>query len=267
MHYRLEARHLCGFRLRPATVQAGLTWVILCILLAIPRSASAGSGREAAHIARELEFMTKAYQDAALRLLLREANRVAVELHLPEELPITRKKLVGYYISPPSIGKVVPGLGNISTHRYRYYVSVGNKFSYIEQLSDAGGGQELDKLKAEAFLPISRLDTNRAYQIATQWLSAISMDVNGLDRDCVRRIRAWTPEGKKGAHFVPLYWVSWGKQGEPVALVELFEPTKTLIQLRVEKSEYIFRRPLLITNIDVLLPQTDVPRKANVPEE
>jgi hypothetical protein len=112
--------------------------------------------------------------------------------------------------------------------------------------------------------PLNRIDTNAAYQLATQWLSAVSMDVAGLNQDCHRSIRPWIPEGATN-YFVPVYRVSWGKDGEPVALVELFLPTKTLRDLRVEKSKYILRKPIVITNLDFLLSQTNAPAQTNAP--
>jgi hypothetical protein len=38
-----------------------------------------------------------------------------------------------------------------------------------------------------------------------------------------------------------------------MASVALFMPTKTLLQLRVEDTQYILRKPLQITNLDFLL--------------
>jgi hypothetical protein len=100
------------------------------------------------------------------------------------------------------------------------------------------------------------MNTNGAYKLATQFLAAVSMDVKALNRDCSIRIAAFTPAGKKGENFVPVYWVDWvkGKEGEgAVASVELFEPTKTVRQLHVTESKYILRRPLQFTNLDSLL--------------
>ncbi len=109
------------------------------------------------------------------------------------------------------------------------------------------------------------MDTNAAYQSATQFLNAASMDVKALNRDCSLTIRAFTPEGEQSAHFVPVYWVSWSKDGEPVASVELFEPTKTIRQMHVNRSEYILRQPLQITNLDFLLSQTNNLATTNSP--
>jgi hypothetical protein len=94
---------------------------------------------------------------------------------------------------------------------------------------------------------MGQMDTNAPFRLAIEWLSALSIDVEALKRDCSLRVHAFTPEGKKGEHFVPLYWVYWTRIPEgrgSVASVELFLPTKTLLQLRVEESKYILRKPL-----------------------
>jgi hypothetical protein len=67
-------------------------------------------------------------------------------------------------------------------------------------------------------------------------------------------------EGANGKHFVPLYWVYWserqkGERGG--ASVELCLATKTLLQMHVNKSDYILRQPLQIENLDFLLSQTN----------
>lgn len=186
------------------------------------------------------------YAERALVALLREANEVARSLGLPEHLPILARDLVADYVSPHSLATLVPGVGNISTTNYTYYVTVGNKFSYLQRRNPDSASQELEHLMAHYLWPTNRLDKEAAYQLATQWLHSVSIDVERLNRDCDFSVRAWTPEGKQGEHFVPLYWVCWGNDGRPIAMVELFEPTKTLRQLRVERSEYILRLPLTV---------------------
>ncbi len=151
-------------------------------------------------------------------------------------------------------------MGNITSSNYTYYISVSNKFSYLAKRNLESG---YDQLRAHYLWPTSQLDTNGAYQLATQFLRAASMDIAALNSNCVVKIDALTPEGKGGKHFVPVYWIYWlarGGQGYgPAAVVELFLPTKTIRQLRVNQSEYILRKPLQITNLDFLLSETNAP--------
>jgi hypothetical protein len=208
--------------------------------------------------AQAMMFTTPAYRKEALRLVIEEANRVARELNLSEQMPITESNLMAVYISPPRMTRI--GFGNITTSNYTYYMTVGDKFSYLEQ---AHARQGFDQLRSQYLWPMSRRDTNSAYQVATQALSATSMDVAALNSDCDVHVDTFLPEGVNGKHFVPVYWIYWtvkkGQSFGPAATVELFAPTKTIRQLRVNKSEYILRKPLEITNLDSLLSQTNTP--------
>jgi hypothetical protein len=216
---------------------------------------------------QQLNFTTTAYRNEALRLVIEEANHVAQELNLAEQLPIVKTNLMAAYIPPPQMAqRLGGGLGNITTSNYTYYVSVGNKFSFLEQTHLEQGYNQLRK---QYFWTTDKMDTNAVYQLATQFLAAASMDVKALNRDCNIHIEAFMPEGESGKHFVPVYWVHWmSKDPEvrgSVAEVELIEPTKTIRQMRVTKSEYILRKPLEITNLDYLLSQTNAPPATNVP--
>jgi len=236
--------------------------IYLILLIALPAWAQDTNSKAAPDMAKmtsreRLQMMTAttpAYQREALRLVIEEANRVARELNLAETLPITESNLVAQYISPPRMF----GFGNITTSNYVYYVTVGKKFSYLEQAGLEGKYRQLQK---QYLWPVEQMDTNGAYQLATQFLVAASMDVAGLNRDGEVRIETFMPEGKAGKHFVPVYWVYWmgkmpGTSGN-IAQIELFQPTKTLLQLRVNQPEYILRPPLQITNLDNLLAQTN----------
>jgi hypothetical protein len=125
-----------------------------------------------------------------------------------------------------------------------------------------GLDKEYARLREESLLPMSQMDTNAAFQLAVRWLSQASMDVQALNRDCNVSVLPFTPQGPKGRYFVPLYWVYWtiGAEGRgSVASVELFSPSESLMQLRVEDSKYILRKPLVLTNLASLFPQTNAP--------
>jgi hypothetical protein len=205
-----------------------------------------------------LMFMPPGYREEALGLVTAEANVVANQLHLAEQLPITESNLLAAYIPPPRLAARLSAIGNITTSNYTYFFSVGRKFSFVTK---NGFDHEYSQLRQQYLWPTNRMDTNAAYQLAEQWLSDVSMDVKALDRDCNVHIDAYTPEGGGGQNFVTVYWVYWVKGGEEghgsVATVELLGPTKTIRQLRVERPEYILRKPLEITNLEALLSQTN----------
>src|ERR1043166_1221565 len=214
---------------------------------------------------QQVDSTPEAFRQEALRLILGEANKVSRELHLVEKLPIEETDLVSFYITPPKVVQQIGAIGNVTTANYTYYCSVGFKFSYLAR---AGLDKEFARLREQGLSPISQMDTNAAYRLAVQWLADCSMDVKALDRDCSVNVLAVTPQGDNGPYFVPVYWVYWMERGNrsgSVASVQLFAPTKALLQLRVESSRYILRKPLVITNLAYLLSQTNAVIKTNLP--
>ncbi|HEV2390750.1 MAG TPA: hypothetical protein VG146_00160 [Verrucomicrobiae bacterium] len=196
------------------------------------------------------------YTREAIRRIIAEANSVAKALRLPEKLPITEGDILQSYITPPALRGRLPAIGNITTSNYTYYISVGNKFSFLER---PDLGKDYDRLRKRFTWPMSRMDTNSALRLASQFLRAASMDVDRLNGECDVHVTAFTPEGLNGKHFVPLYWVYWMKRGEEeagsVASVQVLLADNSLRQLHVERSEYILRKPL-----DVPMPPPKAPR-------
>ncbi len=210
------------------------------------------------------EFTTKAYQMAAFKLVLQEANRVVKELRLPEKLPITETNFVEVFIGPFGYNYINKQIGNVTTKNYCYGVECGNKFSDLEGTHQT---EDCNKFQESYTWPISRMNTNEAYHLATQWLAAVHMDVKGMERDCRVTVKpddvyVHPPRGK----FVPVYDISWVRKGyvpngdvlnaisNDVASVMLFTPTKALLQLDVRDAKYILRKPLVFSNLDSLLP-------------
>lgn len=208
-------------------------------------------------------FTTKAYQQEAFRLIIEEANKVAMELHLPETLPITKTNITRAYIGPFGYNYQLKGLGSVDTLNYSYGVEKGYKFSdlTITKIDD-----RCREYAVKYQWPLNRLDTNAAFQLATQWLAAAHMDVQGLNRGYDVRVAldGYWNNVKMGElpkrKFTPLYIISWLVKGKPPysagggASVELFLPTKTLLSLSVNDPKYILRPPLAFTNLAALFP-------------
>jgi hypothetical protein len=222
------------------------------------------------------EFTSELYQNEALELLIGEANHVAMDLKLPEELPIGKSNLTEYSVSPFGFGYGEKSIGFVSTRNYTYYVARGNKFN---QLSAANYDQTCFKLAENGKLPIALIDTNAAYKMATQWLAAASIDVVGLNRDYRAHVAAspfWNGLAHLGEtpqkQFVPIYFVWWNisessKDGQgSVADVELYSSSNKLLQMSVGDAKYILRKPLEFTNLAVLFPGT-APIRTNHPAE
>src|SRR2546427_13260880 len=101
-------------KLKPA---ASLLLILACGTQVPGQTATTNAESRRSSTLAELKLTTEAYQVEASRLLIEEANRVAQELTLPEQLPIRRSSLVGIFIPPPQMGRLV-GIGNLSTSNY-----------------------------------------------------------------------------------------------------------------------------------------------------
>jgi hypothetical protein len=126
----------------------------------------------------DLLSTTPAYRNAVLHMIVGEANRVANELRLKDVLPITESNLVSYYILPPRLAQRMGAIGNLTTTNYTYYFSVGNKFSFLTKVGLEG---DYAKLQKDYLWPMSKMNTNAAYQLAVKFLSEASMDVQTLN--------------------------------------------------------------------------------------
>ncbi len=200
---------------------------------------------------------TRAYSREARGLLLQEATQVATELSLPEpHLPLT-EDVVKFNIAPFGMAYINKSVGSVATWSYHYMAHKGWKFN---QLLIANWSTVCADYVRSYRWSSDRLDTNGAYNLATQWLAAVSMDVAGLNRDCAmhaaptthwNRFRWNTPF--TNATFTPIYSVYWiprqSTDNQVAATVELFAPDKTLLDLRVENPRYILRKPLHFTNL------------------
>jgi hypothetical protein len=255
--------------------------VSLCVFLAAAHTWAADSARISATTRPELPagvprtvdtnghiafidptFSTPAYQAEVFRLVMQEANRVARELNLHEALPITVSNLTRAYISRFGSAYATGALGNITTSNYSYGAERDYRFS---QLTAANLDDRCREYSRKYQWPIARLATNAAYLLAVSWLESIHVDVGRLNRDCDVEIALdhyWN--GVKNGEiprktFTPLYFISWNprsRRGEPGggAYVELFLPTKTLLQMKVYDAKYILCPPLMPTNLGALFP-------------
>ncbi len=209
-------------------------------------------------------FTSPTYQEHALDMLIEEANTVARDLQFPETLPIVKANLVGAYVSPFGFAYSYGKIGNITTTNYKYGVAQNFKLS---DLTATKLDQRCSEYRTKFQLPNGHIDTTGAYKLATNWLATLKVDVNLLNENCDSHVGLsphWNGIAKlgdkhKGSTFTPIYYVWWTPKGKTVedrsiAYVELFLPTKKLLQLTVYEGKYILRKPLAISGLDLLFP-------------
>ena len=140
---------------------------------------------------------------AAARQMLLEANYFAQQLKLPESLPITAANAT-INVNPPRLA----GIGSLATKEFFYsfpghdHQPITNSFgaawflergklAYVMRKKpfakwDEGNSDDMSALFRKLAAMPSLLDTNTAYQLATQWLAAVSVDVGELEKNTAR---------------------------------------------------------------------------------
>ena len=203
---------------------------------------------------QELHFTTPEYRKIALSLMIEEANRIAQQLHLDEDLPITTNKLKNRFIVPP----MVSALGSITTRKYEYYIrAMGRRFGAL----DCDIVARTDEATQQYRWPIDQLDTNTAFQVAKQFMAAVSFDVNALNSDCSVDVDATYPFGYPAPkYFVPEYHVTWQKHGHRIAWITFLLPTKTVWTIQMLDNKYNLRKNIEIPNLEQILRDGGAPK-------
>jgi hypothetical protein len=243
------------------------------------------------------------YQAKVINKMLEEANCFADRLQLPMKRPIEITDIQYPWIASPwfsVIGQAFPEsigfwrfgkspstsfgtniynssiprearlralkfgtMGTIETTNFEFFFRQGKllevmRFSEheVEYLA-----HDLDKLVGKPSL----IDTNGAYQLATQWLASVNVDVAALEKQfphSVNQLR-YLPHGATNAVLLPIYFVGLGTNNvqhlgnmpvtyNPAVEVEILGTTKELQDLSIARNSddapYDHRPLLLITN-------------------
>lgn len=233
-----------------------------------------------------------AYKQIAGSLMVAEARFHAGKLSLFDDFnPYSTKTNV----NPPSLGS----LGSIESLMYLYSFagsdskpitnSLGveiflepGKLAYILQkdpfilLKYREGNDTTSTLNERLARLRDQLTTNSAYQLATQWLTSVEVDVDALEKKYQPQVTqqfyydapvTWNlgepPPPGTPTKLLPIYDVCWGgpPDSSPPVWVEVYGPVKALIHLRMEDTRFSRRNPIVITNLAELLRQPDPPTK------
>ncbi|MDE3066633.1 MAG: hypothetical protein KGJ60_03680 [Verrucomicrobiota bacterium] len=210
-----------------------------------------------------------AYKYVAIAVMLAEVNYFASRLHLPIRLPIETSNLTTVTIFDPRFRARLEGRatiygfgGVVGTRHYLFCFPAGPlshpspaKLRFIMRV-DTNGFQVYSTTlpDAEFFSRVigvhSVIDTNGAYQLASNWLEAVGVDVERLQREhpvIVRHLRM------VDGSLLPLFHVYWGPKTNTVIDVMLTGANKSLLYLRQNDDSYLGRPFSLIKDADQLL--------------
>lgn len=206
------------------------------------------------------------YRDQALERMAQEASWFCKNLHLSNAVPIQPHDILPeFYIRPPRTG--FGGIFRTTNYLFRFSTRLDGIYRRDKQ------EERFDLYPIWARTP-SLIDSNGAYQLATQWLSAIAVDVPVLQKKYPPKFYQWfywgreagVPDSEWNQHrpttnkvMMPIYDVYWGEQGTPAIKVTVFGPTKELMVFEMYDPSLSLRPPIVITNWQELLSIPDPP--------
>jgi hypothetical protein len=150
--------------------------------------------------------------------------------------------------------------GTIETTNF-FFSFIGAKLSSVQRLSEhlvEYYSHDLDKLVGKTSL----IDTNGAYQLATQWLASVDMDIPALRKlkYTVNQLH-YRATGTTNVVTLPLFYVDFGTRhhhwpagstmkdyDEPLVSVEILGTTKELQEMKLNDGSLSKRPLMIITN-------------------
>jgi len=206
---------------------------------------------------------TLAYQSAAVQLMVGQANFEAQQLHLAEPLPIVVPASTNDWdVAMPPYGVT----GRFNTTNYVYQFQQGKLLSIVKRPQRRGAAANPAETQP------SLIDTNGAYQLATQWLAGIGVDVPALESKFSHNVtlngsrasggRIRSTATNSAAARPGIFRVAWGGAGgKPRAqgrsstqvIIEILCSTKQCVGLRIMNPDVLKGSPLQVTNAAALL--------------
>jgi len=196
-----------------------------------------------------------AYKSVAIAVMLAEANFCANRLQLPVKLPIESQDIQNAMVAPPRRHVF---MGRIDADDYVFSFARTGRLRFIINLKYEQGDKPLRQYLEDLAKFPSKISANDAYRMATNWLSAIDLDMARLEKEhpsVVRQqsFRSWPEDGKASREILlPLFDVKWGDWNNPSVDIRLSGATGELISLRQEDFSYSKRPEVLINDMDVL---------------
>jgi hypothetical protein len=140
-------------------------------------------------------------------------------------------------------------IGSIDAVNYAFGFELGKGVTSANRLSAM---REWGDIKSKYTWPISRLDTNGAFQEALQILKVAEVDTDAMNRDA-DSISITASINPSKVDFTPVYWLAWKKKATSgisslstdnrIASFVFLEPTKTIHQFHIFDPKYILRKP------------------------
>lgn len=192
-----------------------------------------------------------AYKHVAIAIMLAQVNEFAQKTGLPLEHPISMVDVLPEsHVSPP---RLMGFGGSIVTTNYGFGFSRGYLANFKKLERKVNTDSALRERNYELGRMVSDVDTNKAYHLATNWLTAIGVDIPSLEskhaHTTTQRFYYKNPEtaatgraDEKNTVQLPIFEIEWGKQevrsdsksyAMPLLSVTVFGPSKELIEMHI----------------------------------
>ena len=265
-----------------------LVWTICClaplqaVLAGIPPEITDPEERAMLAAVTNLNHASMAYKAVAIERMLAEANYFSERLALPTPHPLRMSDLKYVHVSPlwgsrieaTDLPAVALGarLARIRTARFaatgvlestNFCFSFGKGQLWYVYRHNQEGLQYHPSFDKLAVTP-SRIGDAGAYQLATQSLAAVSVDVASMEKKIkplVWRQPYRYPDGTTNEVLLPFFYVQWGQGDFPAVRVTIDGTTKEVLGISMEDTSFSRRPPLVIPNARKLNDTPDPPVK------
>jgi len=201
--------------------------------------------------------MYLAYKFVVITVLVAEANFCTERLSLPVNRPITENKLSYKFVTPPDILSLGGAGGRVDFGQYSF--SEGHHPHFFINKNDPFGDLSAAEQNEMLSHKKSLINTNEAYQLATNWLASVDVDVSKLEQTSKWEVRQRWCFGDNGAKILlPVFYVRWGEWNEAKVEISVDGRNKDLLELRMMNHGAFSRHPTeLVKNLDKLLAISD----------
>jgi len=212
--------------------------------------------------------VTLAYKYVALVLMLAEANFFAGKVGLKLDQPITDQDVRnGSHVSPPKTNDFG---GSIMTDSYFFGFGFGHLANFHRNDFKSDSDAAVKERNVSLSKQTSLIDTNGAYQLATNWLNAIGVDLKLLGEKYKLNITQWRYFHGEGLvdspTMLPVFQVEW--RGSPfksrqarrdmaVVTMTIYGPTKDLVEFHILDDSLFVRPKITIVGQEELLSISD----------
>lgn len=211
--------------------------------------------------------MTLAYKFVATMLMLVEVNLFCDRTEILHDRSFNQSDVrTGSHIGPPNLTGFS---GSILTDDFFFGFGSGHLANFRKRgFMPADSDQAVRKRNIELSKMPSLIDEQGAYQLATNWLAALEIDVSTVEKKYRREIIQWRfyPNGvNEESLMLPVYQVEWrgnilrSRPGveRAVVTVTVFGATKQLVDFSVLDDSLFLRPRIQIEELKKLVDLSD----------